>query len=164
MQSELVALQPQLVKTVGEVEQLMVKISKEKAEVVEPKVSGRGGGEGKGGSGEGDGPCQWKCSTAKMGLFHPSIPFAPLPPFHSGHPSIPVTPPSPPPQAAIVKVDEANAQEKANAAKAIKDECESDLAEVRGDGGMDADLVRQAWCGARGGAEARGAGSARAGG
>ena len=34
-------------------------------------------------------------------------------------------------QAAIVKADEANAQEKANAAKAIKDECESDLAEVR---------------------------------
>ena len=82
MQSELVALQPQLVKTVGEVEQLMVKISKEKAEVVEPKVSRRegtvegreqgrgrgersaplhfrGGGEGrKGGSDEGedDGP------------------------------------------------------------------------------------------------------------
>ena len=93
------------------------------------------------------------------------------PPFHSppSHPSIPATlpfrsPPPPPPQAAIVKVDEANAQEKANAATAIKDECESDLAEVRGDGGMDADLVRQAWCGARGGAEARGAGSARAGG
>ena len=38
MQSELVALQPQLVKTVGEVEQLMEKISKEKSEVVEPKV------------------------------------------------------------------------------------------------------------------------------
>jgi dynein heavy chain len=38
MQTELVALQPQLVKTVGEVEELMVKISKEKLEVVEPKV------------------------------------------------------------------------------------------------------------------------------
>jgi dynein heavy chain len=34
------------------------------------------------------------------------------------------------PQAAIVKADEAVAQEKANAAKAIKDECEADLAEV----------------------------------
>ena len=42
MQSELVALQPQLVKTVGEVEQLMEKISKEKSEVVEPKVWGTG--------------------------------------------------------------------------------------------------------------------------
>ncbi len=29
-------------------------------------------------------------------------------------------------------MDEANAQEKANAAKAIKDECEGDLAEVSG--------------------------------
>jgi dynein heavy chain len=38
MQAELVALQPQLVKTVAEVEQLMIKISTEKAEVVEPKV------------------------------------------------------------------------------------------------------------------------------
>ena len=38
MQTELVALQPQLVKTVGEVEELMIKISKEKLEVVEPKV------------------------------------------------------------------------------------------------------------------------------
>lgn len=49
MQSELVALQPQLVKTVGEVEQLMAKISKEKAEVVEPKV---GTGWGRKGFGE----------------------------------------------------------------------------------------------------------------
>jgi hypothetical protein len=40
-------------------------------------------------------------------------------------------------QAAIVKADEANAQEKANAAKAIKDECESDLAEVGWGEGME---------------------------
>lgn len=38
MQDELTALQPQLVKTVGEVEELMVRIGKEKAEVVEPKA------------------------------------------------------------------------------------------------------------------------------
>lgn len=70
MQAELVALQPQLIKTVGEVEVLMQKISVEKREVVEPK-------------------------------------------------------------AAVVKVDEAKAQESADAAKAIKHECEADLAEVR---------------------------------
>eukprot|EP00955_Chlamydomonas_euryale_P034508 349803-Chlamydomonas_euryale.AAC.1 len=69
MQAELVALQPQLIKTVGEVEALMARISVEKRDVVEPK-------------------------------------------------------------AAIVKVDEAKAQEAADAAKAIKDECEADLAEV----------------------------------
>ncbi|KAJ9535032.1 hypothetical protein QJQ45_029705, partial [Haematococcus lacustris] len=67
MQSELRALQPQLVRTVAEVEQLMVTIAREKAEVVEPK-------------------------------------------------------------AAIVKEEEAKAQEAADAAKAIKDECEADLA------------------------------------
>lgn len=38
MQNELTDLQPQLVKTVGEVEELMVRIGKEKAEVVEPKA------------------------------------------------------------------------------------------------------------------------------
>lgn len=38
MQNELTALQPQLVKTVGEVEELMARIGKEKAEVVEPKA------------------------------------------------------------------------------------------------------------------------------
>ena len=151
MQSELVALQPQLVKTVGEVEQLMVKISKEKSEVVEPKVSGGGAGGGRERGAGGGGRQQESgqhpfisgsvsgerkgrgrearvnlkamarvdgCAVqiwGKGGLFRPSIPFAPLPS-----------------QAAIVKVDEANAQEKANAAKAIKDECESDLAEVGG--------------------------------
>lgn len=41
MQDELTALQPQLVKTVGEVEELMVRIGKEKAEVVEPKAEVR---------------------------------------------------------------------------------------------------------------------------
>ncbi|GFH22159.1 uncharacterized protein HaLaN_19578 [Haematococcus lacustris] len=39
MQSELRALQPQLVRTVAEVEQLMVTIAREKAEVVEPKAA-----------------------------------------------------------------------------------------------------------------------------
>lgn len=34
------------------------------------------------------------------------------------------------PKAAVVKEEEARAQEKAAAAKAIKDECEADLAEV----------------------------------
>ena len=34
------------------------------------------------------------------------------------------------PKAAIVREEEARAQEKADAAKAIKDECEADLAEV----------------------------------
>lgn len=34
------------------------------------------------------------------------------------------------PKAAIVREEEAKAQEKADAAKAIKDECEADLAEV----------------------------------
>lgn len=38
MQEELTALQPQLVKTVAEVEELMARIAKEKAEVVEPKA------------------------------------------------------------------------------------------------------------------------------
>jgi dynein heavy chain, axonemal len=38
MQDELTALQPQLVKTVGEVKELMQKIGKEKAQVVEPKA------------------------------------------------------------------------------------------------------------------------------
>ena len=38
MQLELRALQPQLVKTVADVEQLMQRISREKKEVVEPKV------------------------------------------------------------------------------------------------------------------------------
>lgn len=37
-------------------------------------------------------------------------------------------------QAAIVKGEEAKAQEKADAAKAIKDECEADLAVVGGPG------------------------------
>jgi hypothetical protein len=37
-------------------------------------------------------------------------------------------------QAAIVKGEEAKAQNKADAAKAIKDECEADLAEVSGRG------------------------------
>lgn len=37
------------------------------------------------------------------------------------------------PKAAIVREEEARAQEKADAAKAIKDECEADLAEVRPD-------------------------------
>lgn len=69
MQGELQALQPQLIKTVAEVEALMERITVEKRDVVEPK-------------------------------------------------------------AAIVKVDEAKAQEKADAAKAIKDECEADLAEA----------------------------------
>lgn len=41
-QAELQALQPQLVRTVGEVESLMRVIAREKEEVVEPKV--RGGG------------------------------------------------------------------------------------------------------------------------
>lgn len=35
------------------------------------------------------------------------------------------------PKAAVVREEEARAQEKAAAAKAIKDECEADLAEVR---------------------------------
>lgn len=35
------------------------------------------------------------------------------------------------PKAEIVREEEARAQEKADAAKAIKDECEADLAEVR---------------------------------
>lgn len=35
------------------------------------------------------------------------------------------------PKAAIVREEEARAQEKADAAKAIKDECEADLAEVK---------------------------------
>lgn len=35
------------------------------------------------------------------------------------------------PKAVIVREEEARAQEKAVAAKAIKDECEADLAEVR---------------------------------
>jgi hypothetical protein len=35
------------------------------------------------------------------------------------------------PKAVIVREEEARAQEKADAAKAIKDECEADLAEVR---------------------------------
>eukprot|EP00798_Chlamydomonas_sp_ICE-L_P012762 gene12762-16013_t len=68
-QVELKALQPQLVKTVGEVGVLMESIAKEKKEVVEPK-------------------------------------------------------------AAIVNTEQAKAQEKADAAKAIKDECEADLAEA----------------------------------
>lgn len=34
------------------------------------------------------------------------------------------------PKTAIVREEEAKAQEKADAAKAIKDECEADLAEV----------------------------------
>jgi dynein heavy chain len=38
MQASLVALQPQLVRTVAEVESLMGVIAREKAEVVEPKV------------------------------------------------------------------------------------------------------------------------------
>jgi hypothetical protein len=38
MQDELTALQPELVKTVGEVGELMAKIAKEKREVVEPKA------------------------------------------------------------------------------------------------------------------------------
>ncbi|GLC47993.1 hypothetical protein PLESTB_000047400 [Pleodorina starrii] len=69
MQAELQALQPQLVRTVAEVESLMGVIAREKADVVEPK-------------------------------------------------------------AAIVKGEEAKAQGKADAAKAIKDECEADLAEA----------------------------------
>jgi hypothetical protein len=39
MQGELRALQPQLVRTVAEVEELMKTIAKEKAEVVEPKAA-----------------------------------------------------------------------------------------------------------------------------
>jgi dynein heavy chain len=35
------------------------------------------------------------------------------------------------PKALVVRKEEAKAQEKADAAKAIKDECEADLAEVR---------------------------------
>ena len=35
------------------------------------------------------------------------------------------------PKAAVVRVEEARAQEKAAAARSIKDECESDLAEAR---------------------------------
>jgi dynein heavy chain len=38
------------------------------------------------------------------------------------------------PKAAVVRDEEARAQEKADAAKAIKDECEADLAEVCGTG------------------------------
>lgn len=41
MQEELTALQPQLVKTVAEVEELMERIAKEKSEVVEPKAEVR---------------------------------------------------------------------------------------------------------------------------
>ncbi|DBA76763.1 TPA: hypothetical protein ACH3X2_008790 [Trebouxia sp. C0005] len=67
MQQELRNLQPQLIKTVGEVEALMVRIAKEKAEVVQPK-------------------------------------------------------------AAAVAVDEAAAQAKADVARAIKEECEGELA------------------------------------
>jgi len=69
MQAELQALQPQLVRTVAEVEQLMGNIAREKKEVVEPK-------------------------------------------------------------AAIVKEEEGRAKGKADAAKAIKDECEADLEEA----------------------------------
>lgn len=69
MQKDLQALQPQLVQTVAEVEELMEKIAKEKKESVEPK-------------------------------------------------------------AAIVQVEEAKASAKAAEAKAIKDECEAELAEA----------------------------------
>lgn len=69
MQTELQALQPQLVQTVGDVEELMKKIAKEKKESVEPK-------------------------------------------------------------AAVVQVEEAKASAKASEAKAIKDECEAELAEA----------------------------------
>lgn len=41
MQAELQALQPQLVRTVAEVESLMAVIAREKAEVVEPKVGSK---------------------------------------------------------------------------------------------------------------------------
>jgi hypothetical protein len=54
------------------------------------------------------------------------------------------------PQAAAVKVEEAKAQAAADAAKAIKDECVADLAEVSGEGG-----------GGRGGASALGPSRAR---
>ena len=37
MQDELTALKPNLIKTVAETEELMEKVSREKAEVVEPK-------------------------------------------------------------------------------------------------------------------------------
>lgn len=73
MKAELVALQPQLGTTVADVEALMAKVAREKAEVVEP-------------------------------------------------------------QAAAVKEEEAKAQGAADAAKAIKDECEADLAVVGGGG------------------------------
>lgn len=69
MQTELQALQPQLVQTVGDVEKLMKKIAEEKRESVEPK-------------------------------------------------------------AAIVQIEEAKASAKAAEAKAIKDECEAELAEA----------------------------------
>ena len=39
MKAELVALQPQLVTTVAEVEELMERVAKEKAEVVEPQAA-----------------------------------------------------------------------------------------------------------------------------
>ena len=39
MRGDVQDLQPQLIKTVGEVEALMVRIAKEKAEVVQPKAA-----------------------------------------------------------------------------------------------------------------------------
>jgi hypothetical protein len=116
MQAELVALQPQLIKTVGEVEVLMEKITVEKRDVVEPKVGARGRARG-------EGVCEWKGVQERAGGAANAVFVVCLRARREG---VPCTAfnlnPSflPCPQAAIVKVDEAKAQEKADAAKAIK--------------------------------------------
>lgn len=66
--------------------------------------------------------------------YAPPVPFSlcTTPSASCARPRPPPPPPHPPtpPQAAIVKEEENRAQGKADAAKAIKDECEADLAVV----------------------------------
>jgi hypothetical protein len=143
MQAELRALQPQLVRTVAEVEELMKTIAKEKAEVVEPKaavvnVSVTSTSDlcdlvpcrsHKPGFYTGSSSCnpEEHDKTVPLGMVHCSCDTCWLACLLIHHPSWCLLPAFP---HTYFQEEQARAQEAADAAKAIKDECEADLAVV----------------------------------
>lgn len=112
MQGELVALQPQLIATVSEVEALMARIDHDKAH----EVGGRGAAHR---------PQQWGSRSPQLALGSFQGPNRTLFDARTRLPR-----PQVEPKAAVVREEEARARASADAARAIKEECEADLAEV----------------------------------
>lgn len=120
MQAELVALQPQLVKTVAEVEALMERIAHDKKHEVRLEMIA----------------AAFHVPVKSLGTRGGATVWAPfaIATCSAGtqlHNLVNPTPAQVELKAAVVREDEAHARTTADAAKAIKDECEADLAEVR---------------------------------